>query len=143
MQTSRATPIQVGCTGLRKLADSTRASSAPWSRVSGSGEATLVVELALGPRPAWRQGSAKSAWMTEQRAEQTMRALEERLRQAERTVHARARVGEPLTPRLRYALGGPRLGARALPVPRPPGLPASRGTRARGRCGGTRAVGPT
>ena len=42
--------------------------------------------------------------MTEQRAEQTMRALEERLRQAERTVHARALVGEPLTPRLRYAL---------------------------------------
>lgn len=63
-----------------------------------------VVELALGPRPAWLPGSATGAWMTEQRAGRTLRALEERLRQAERTVHTRSHLEEPLTPRLRYAL---------------------------------------
>jgi len=63
-----------------------------------------VVELALGPRPAWLPGSATGAWMTEQRAGRTLRALEERLRQAERTVHARSRFTEPMTPRLRSAL---------------------------------------
>jgi hypothetical protein len=63
-----------------------------------------VVELAFGPRPTWLADSPKSAWTTEQRAGRTLRALEERLRQAERTVHARGRIEEPLTPRLRYAL---------------------------------------
>jgi hypothetical protein len=63
-----------------------------------------VVELALGPRPAWLPGSATGAWITEQRAGRTMRALEQRLRAAERTVHAPARIDEPITPRLRYAL---------------------------------------
>jgi hypothetical protein len=103
MQTSRATPIQVGAPAwqARRLNESILCAlvAREWQWRGHS-----VVELALGPRPAWRQGSAKSAWMTEQRAEQTMRALEERLRQAERTVHARARLAEPLTPRLRYAL---------------------------------------
>jgi hypothetical protein len=63
-----------------------------------------VVELALGPRPSWLGGSPKSAWITEHRAGRTMRALEERLRQAERTVHARGWIDEAGTPRLRYAL---------------------------------------
>jgi hypothetical protein len=62
------------------------------------------VELALGPRPAWLPGSATGAWITEQRAGRTMRALEQRLRAAERAVHARARIEEPIPPRLRYAL---------------------------------------
>lgn len=103
MQTSRATPIEVGAPAwqARRLNESILCAlvAREWQWRGHS-----VVELALGPRPAWRQGSAKSAWMTEQRAEQTMRALEERLRQAERTVHARAQVAEPLTPLLRYAL---------------------------------------
>jgi len=63
-----------------------------------------AVELALGPRPAWLRESAFGAWMTEERASRTLQALEERLRQAERTVHDRGRIEEPLTPRLRYAL---------------------------------------
>ena len=48
-----------------------------------------VVELAFGPRPAWLPGPATAAWITEQRAGRSMRALEQRLRAAERTVHAR------------------------------------------------------
>jgi hypothetical protein len=63
-----------------------------------------VVEVAIGPRPSWLPGSATGAWMTERRAGRTLRALEQRLRQAERTVHTRSQLAEPLTPRLHYAL---------------------------------------
>ncbi|MGD0197320.1 MAG: hypothetical protein ABSC56_05365 [Solirubrobacteraceae bacterium] len=63
-----------------------------------------AVELALGPRPEWRRESACGAWITEERAGQRLRALEERLREAERTVHDCTPIEAVPTPRLRYAL---------------------------------------
>jgi hypothetical protein len=63
-----------------------------------------AVELALGPRPAWLPDSPSGAWITEARAGRVLRALDERLRQAERAVHGRTPLEEPPPPRVRYAL---------------------------------------
>jgi hypothetical protein len=63
-----------------------------------------VLELALGPPPAWLRESPSGSWITQARAGRVLRALDERLRQAECAVHRRTPLDEPLPARVRYAI---------------------------------------